>query len=268
MDDIRFLSDSRHRAIALDALAEAPQSRAGLREATGASSATIGRLLQAFDERGFVVKTGSVYSLTPLGEFIADAFARLQHDVALARKLEVLLPHVPLRDIGITVDQLTDAEVTQRTQANPFAVVSRVRELELNSADARSLTDFFPEPCIDGRYEAIVNGTQTFEAVFSPVVIESAVASDSADKFTAIVAADRTDIYVYDVDIDQPVMVHDGIGCLLVRDEDNVSIGMIETADDTVVDWVTNLFETYRGAAMPLTAEDLQSPIDDVIAEA
>jgi predicted transcriptional regulator len=265
LDDIRFLGDSTHRAVVLSRLDEGPCSRATLREATGASSATVGRILQSFEERGWLTRDGSTYRLTAVGAFVARTFARFRRELVLADELAELLPHVPLDEIGIGVDRLADAFVTRATQTNPFAVVSRVRELELDSAAALSLTDFFPEPCIDGRYEAIVHGTQTFEAVFAPVVVDAAMASDSADKFAAIVGADRTEIAVYDGPIPQPVMFHDGIACLVVRDEENISIGMIETNDPTVVEWVLDVFERFQSTATPLSPADFTEPLDGVL---
>lgn len=268
LDDIRFLADSQHRAVAMDALADGPQSRADLRAVTGASSATVGRIAQAFEDRGWLVRDGSAYALTTLGAFVAERFAALRRDMETARELDRLLPRVPLQEIGIDVDRLRDAFVTRASHENPFAVVSRVRELELTAREALSLTDFFPEPCIDGRYEAIVEGTQRFEAVFAPVVVERAMASDSAEKFEAIVASDRTHISVYDGEITYPVMCHDGEGCLIVRNDENVTIGLIETADGAVVDWVKTQFETYRSEATRLTPEALAARVDQSLTRA
>jgi predicted transcriptional regulator len=266
LDDIRFLADSTHRPVVLDALADGPRSRSDLRDVTGASSATVGRIVRAFEERGWLVRERSTYSLTRLGTFVATRFDAFHRDMETARELNELLPRVPLAEIGIDVDRLTDAFVTRATHLNPFAVVSRVRELELDAEEAFSLTDFFPEPCIDGRYEAIVNGTQVFEAVFAPVVVERAMASDSAEKFAAIVAADRTNVYVYDGTIDYPVMFQDGEGCLIVRDEENVTVGLIETGDEAVVDWARTQFECYRADATLLTPADLERSLEDVLA--
>lgn len=268
LDDIRFLADSEHRPVVMELLVDGPRSRRDLREATGASSATVGRIVGSFEERGWLVRDGSHYSLTALGGFVAESFARLQHDMEVARELNELLPFVPLPEIGIGVERLTDARVTHATQFEPFAVVSRVRELERDSLTARSLTDFFPEPCIDGRYESIVHGEQTFEAVFAPVVVELAMASESAEKFEAIVASDRTDVYVYGGEIAYPVMFHDGVGCLVVRNEVDVSIGMIETDDGAFVEWVTDTFECYRAEARPLTPDALAAPLEEFLAEA
>lgn len=268
LDDIRFLADSAHRAVVLDALADGPRSRGELRNLTGASSATVGRIVQAFEERGWLVRDGSRYELTALGAFVAESFAELYGEMELAHELEGLLRYVPLRTIGIEVDQFRDAYVTRVSQDNPFAVISRVRELEFRSRDAQSLTDFFPEPCIDGRYESVVRGSQTFEAVFAPIVFEAAMASDAAEKFEALVASDRSEIYVYDGEIEYPVMIHDGVGCLVVRNEENISVGMVETDEETFLAWVTDVFEQYRAEATPLEARDLSTPLEKVLARA
>ncbi|WP_255195050.1 helix-turn-helix transcriptional regulator [Halorarius litoreus] len=266
LDDIRFLADSEHRAVVMSALADGPRSRADLRDVTGASSATVGRMLQAFEERGWLVRNGHEYALTALGSFVARSFDGLHRDMAAARDLHELLPGVPLDDIGIGVEQLADARVTRATHENPFAVVSRVREIELTTDAGLSLTDFFPEPCIDGRYEAVVEGDQTFEAVFAPVVIEKAMASDAAEKFAAIVAADRSDVYVYEGPIEHPVMFHDGLACLIVRNDQNITEGLIETTDETVVEWVKDVFERHRATARRLAPEELATGEGEVVA--
>lgn len=267
LDDIRFLADSRHRAVAMEALASGPRTRAELREATGASSATVGRIVAAFEERGWLVRERSRYALTTLGLFVAERFATFHRDMETAHDLHELVGRVPLDEIGIGIDRLTDAHVTRRTRANPFAILSRVRELERRSTTARSLTDFFPEPCIDGRYQSIVNGDQTFEAVFAPGVIEAAMASDSAAKFEAIVAAERAAVHVYDGEVDYPVMVHDGVGCLVVRDDENISVGMIESADEAFVAWVNDVYERHLANATPLTPARLGEFQADALAE-
>lgn len=110
--------------------------------------------------------------------------------------------------------------------------------------------------------------TQTFGAVFSPGVVEAAMASDSAEKFAAIVAADRADVRVYDGDIAHPVQFHDGKACLIVRNEANVSVGLIEIDDETVIEWARTQFERHQAEATPLTPERLAAVEADAPAEA
>jgi predicted transcriptional regulator len=266
LEDIRFLSDSRHRAVAMATLAGGSRSRGELRDATGASSATVGRIAKDFEDRGWLARDGGEYALTTLGGFVARSFARLHEDMLAARDLNELLRFVPLERMGIEVERLTDARVTRESRENPFALVSRVREIELESDEAFSLTDFFPAVCIDGRHEGIVEGDQRFEAVFSPGVVEAAMESVSAGKFRELVDCDRTAIYVYDDEIAQPVMFHDGLACIIVRDEENVTVGLIETDDEAVVEWVRERFEAHRKLATPLSPADLERPLEEVLA--
>ena len=92
LEDIRFLADSENRFTALEVLAAGPRTRSELRDATGASKATISRLLGDFESRGWVSRNGSRYALTPLGEYVASAFVDLYDRMATASDLRDLLP--------------------------------------------------------------------------------------------------------------------------------------------------------------------------------
>lgn len=61
LDDIAFLARSAHRVGVLDALAEGQRERDQLRDATGASSPTLGRILADFEERHWVARDGRPY---------------------------------------------------------------------------------------------------------------------------------------------------------------------------------------------------------------
>lgn len=262
LDDIRFIADSRHRVVAMSELVDGPRSRADLRGVTGASSATVGRLLGDFERRGWLTPDGTQYALTPLGRFVAEEFADFYTKLQVARDLRELLSDLPLDVMGFGIECLADASVTRSTPDNPLAMASRIREYEHDSAESLSLTDFFPEPCIDGRHDAVVNGSQTFEAVFSPGVIEAAMASPSAEKFVELVTAEGSSVSVYDGEIEPPVLLNDGLACLVVRNDQKTSVGLIETDDERVVSWVRDRFEAHRDAATPVTVEYLSTVAD------
>lgn len=262
LDDIRFIADSDHRVVAMAELADGPCSRADLRSVTGASSATVGRLLGDFERREWLAPDGTQYVLTPLGRFVAEEFADFYTKLRVARDLRELLSDLPLDAMEFGIECLADASVTRATPDNPLAMASRIREYEHDSASSLTLTDFFPEPCIDGRHEAVVDGSQTLEAVFSPEVVEAAMASQSAEKFVELVAADRSSIYIYDDEIAPPVLLNDGLACLVVRNEENTSVGLIETSDERVVSWVRDRFEVHKQASTPVTSAYLSTVRD------
>lgn len=256
LDDIRFLADSDHRVVAIETLADGPCTRAVLRDATEASSATISRLLGSFENRGWVARNGSEYVLTRLGAFVAREFTRFHDSMRTAFDLRALLPGLPIQQMGIDVADLADASITQPTEDNPMAVVSRYRELERRSVHSKAIAYFFPEPCIDARHEAILNGTQTFEAVLTPSVVDGALSTCPA-RFEALVAADRATLFVYDGDLPHLVSINDGVACYIVMDSQNGSVGIIESDDPTFLAWVEETFEAYREASTRLTREEL-----------
>jgi len=267
LDDIRYLSDSAHRIVTIEALAEGPRSRAALREATGASSATVSRLLGSFEDRGWVSREGPEYALTRLGEFVAREFTRFHDSMRTARDLRALLPWMPIEEMGIDIADLTDASITQPTDDNPMAVVSRYRELERRSVHSKSVAYFFPEPCVDARHGAILGGTQTFEAVLTPSVVDGALSTCPA-RFEEIVAADRATLFVYDGDLPHLVSINDGVACYIVMDGQNGSVGIIESDDPNFLAWVEETFDAYREESTPLTTEELSRRRDHEVAQA
>lgn len=253
LDEIRFLADSEHRVVVLDTLADAPTSRADLRDVTGASSATIGRILGDFDDRGWVRRDGDRYELTRLGAFVAEKFERLHDSMSTARDLQPLLAWLPLDEMGVGIDNLVGARVTVRT--DPIEFTSRLRTIELDGTHVRSFSAFFPEACVDARYQAVVNGSQTYEVVFA-AGFDREISTASAEKFEALLGHDRTTMYLNE-ESEMPMLAFiddDGV-CLLVRDDEGTTVALVETDDEAVVDYVEATFEAYREQSTPLTVE-------------
>ena len=257
LDDIQFLVDSENRVRAVEALASEPRSRAELRDVTGASAATISRTLRAFESRGWVSREGNRYALTTNGAYVASAFADFHDCMTTAHDLDDLFPWLPLEEVGIDVDSLTGARITVASEENPMAITTRVREVDRWSTRSRSLAPYFPEPCIDSRHRAVLDGTQTFETVITPPVVEAAMSLDCATKFEELVSADRCSVYLYDGDIPCVGMVNDGTALLVVKDDRNATVGLVETDAQMVVERFTETFEEYRTNATLLTPEDL-----------
>lgn len=260
LEDIRFLADSENRFTALETLAADSRTRSELRSETGASKATISRLLGDFESRGWVARDGHRYGLTPLGEYVASAFVDLHDQMRTASDLRELHPWFPLRELDVEFDLevLSGARITAATPDNPMAPVARVLEIERESTRTNTLADRLPEPCIKARHEAVVGGTQTSELVTTLPVIESVIASPYADRFAEIVAAGRSTVYVHDGDV-PPGGIYDGTAYLIVADDRDVNVGLIESDDPVLVDRLTESFHGYREASIRLTTSDLEN---------
>jgi predicted transcriptional regulator len=256
LDDIQFLADSENRVTAIAELAAGSRTRAELRDATAASSATISRLLRAFENRGWVTGSRGRYHLTELGVYVADAFGEFHGRMTTANDLQSLLPALPLERLGLDIEAFTGAKVTVSTTSDPMAATVRLRELELGSLESRGLSSLFPEPCIDARHAAVVEGPQRLESVVSPTVVEAALSSKFGHKFVELVEADRCDIYVFTGTIELLGAINDGAACLaLVHGE---RLALVETSNPTVVEAVSDAFEGYKSQATPLTTDVLR----------
>jgi predicted transcriptional regulator len=256
LDDIQFLADSENRVTAMAELAAGPRTRTELRAATAASNATISRLLRAFENRGWVAASERQYHLTELGAYVADAFGEFYGRMTTASDLQSLLPALPLDRLGLDIGAFTGAKVTISTTSDPLAAMVRLRELELGSLESRGLSSLFPEPCIDARHAAVVDGPQRLETIVSPTVVESALSSEFGHKFVELVDADQCDIYVYNDTIELLGAINDGTVCLaLIHGE---RLALVETSNPAVVDAVSDTFEEYKSKATPLTIDSLQ----------
>lgn len=268
LDDIRFLADSENRFTALEALAEGPRSRSELRRRTEASSATISRLLGDFENRGWVERDGNRYALTPLGAYVARAFVDLYDHMTTANDLRELLPWFPLGelDVEFDLDVLTGARITAATPDDPLASVARVLDIERESTQSKTLADRLPEPCVNARHEAVVDGTQTSELITTVAVVESVMTSSSAEKFEEVIAADRSSVYAYDGDV-PPGGIYDGTAYLIVADDRDVNVGVIESTDAALVDRLEETFEEYREASTRLTSSTLKDDLAALLTE-
>ncbi|MFC5972085.1 helix-turn-helix transcriptional regulator [Halomarina salina] len=268
LDDIRFLADSQNRFTALEILVAGPQTRAELRSATGASKATISRLLGDFESRAWITRDGTRYALTPLGEYVASTFVNLYERMSTASELRDLLPWFPLEklDAEVDLDILTGARITAATPDNPMAPVARVLAIERESNWTNTLADRLPESCVKARHEGVVGGSQTSELVTTSDVIESVMASPYADKFEDIVVADHSTVYVYDGDV-PPGGTHDGTAYLIVADDRDVNVGVIESDHPAFVARLTEMFDEYRNASVRLTTSKFKNGRESVEAE-
>lgn len=256
LDSIRFLADSEHRPVVLDTLADGPTSRTILREVTGASSATVGRILGDFTDRGWVRREGEQYELTKLGAFVAEKFTDLHEGMTAAQDLQTLLPWIPLDEMGIDVDNLAGARVTLAD--DPIAMTSRLREIELGAGHTRSFSKLFPEACVDARHQAVVEGSQTYEVVFA-AGFDSGLGPKAVEKFAELLAHDRTTAYLYEGEMPLVAFLNRDNVCLLVQGEQQTTIGLVETDDQAVLDYAEAKFEEYRKQATPFTVEDLRA---------
>lgn len=254
--EIEFLALSPNRVTVLERLAEGHHTRSELADATGASQATLGRILTDFEERAWVERAAGGYVATATGRLVAEGFRDLLDVMATERELRDIVGYLPTEALEFDLRHLSDATVVTPTETRPNAPLQALLE-RLRSADHVTA---FSHALNDQSLSAVVDrlGDQEFEAVLSGGAVESLTADPGLrDSLQSVVGAESAAVRVYDGEIPLAVTVADDVVNILVRDDRGVVQAAVDTTNEAVREWAHRRYEHYRVNSDPLTAASL-----------
>ncbi|MFB6108377.1 MAG: helix-turn-helix transcriptional regulator [Haloplanus sp.] len=257
LEEIEFLALSANRVEVLERLAAEPRTRAELAAATGASQATLGRILRDFRERSWIEREGGAYVATATGHLVADGFGDLLDVFETEAKLRGVASYLPVEALGFDLRRLADATVTVPTGPRPNAPVQRGLDILADAGEVRVFSHAFNEGSLDAIAERTADGETTFAGVFSRTAID-ALADDAPlrRRLASLLDAEDAELRVYDDEIPLAVTVADDAVHLLVRDETGVLRASVDTDDPAVRAWARERFDAYWTAATPLDRDD------------
>lgn len=256
--EIEFLALSPNRIAVLSLLAEESRSRNDLAAATGASQATLGRILADFEERSWIERSGGTFAATPTGELIADGFDDLLAIVETEAQLRPIIEYLPAEELGFDLARLTDATVTRPTGTRPDAPVKRMVTLVQDADRLRLFSHAFNERGLTAVAGAVADGDVDFQGVFSRAAI-GALADDSElrERLRTLLAADNAAVRIVDDRVPLAVTIADDVVHLMLRDADGVLEASIDTDDAAIRDWAIEAFEAHWDGGETLTTADL-----------
>jgi predicted transcriptional regulator len=243
--EIEFLSLSPNRVAVLDRLAEGNHTRTELAEETGASQATLGRILGDFEDRHWVEREAGGYVATATGRLVAEAFGDLLGVIETERELRDIVDYLPTEAMDFDFRHLSDATITTPSQTRPNAPLQRLLAL---LRDADSVTAF-SHALNDQSLAAVADraGELEFEAVLSRDAVDSLTAdAELRARLRSVVSAEDVSIRVYEGTIPLAVTVADDVVNILVRDDRGVLQASVETANPAVREWAQRRYEHYR----------------------
>lgn len=252
--EVEFVARSTHRVATLETLAEGPRDRADLREATGASKPTIGRVISDLEERGWIAREGHRYGLTPLGEFVAGLFADLLAGMATERKLRDVWRWLPREMDGFSVDLFADAVVSYPGPGYPYQPIERVNRLLESTGTIRGVgTTIYKSGNLETFCRRVIDGMET-EYVYEPSVLRAIVAWNP-DLVAEAFACENCTVLLHDA-------LPDGNRCGLNVMDDGIGIcghdpataqleAVIDTRSPEARAWAENVYERVRDEARP-----------------
>lgn len=258
LEDIRYLSDSEHRIVALGLLLEGPKTQGDLRAGAEASSATVSRMLRSFEERDWVVRRAGSYELTSIGRFVTTEFTHLQDQMDAMEELQKIIEWIPADVVALGLECLVDAAITFPSAKSPLAPPERATELKRHSSRSRGLSYYLPTMCIAAHQAAIEEGIQTLEAVFTEEMYETIACSPSTgtQQFIDVIESDRATLYVSDEEIPYVIGINDDIVYLGINNEMGIQVALMETTNEQIFAWAEETFEEYRKRARPITSDE------------
>jgi predicted transcriptional regulator len=250
LKEIEYLSRSENRVQVLKSLMQDALTRRELQEKTGASQATLSRILQDFEERQWIRKQGAVYEATVFGSWVADCVGELQVALSASDKLEAFEPWLPTDIERFDVRWLADAEVITPTETEPNAPMDRVQSVLRAAQHIRVLSYAYNKNCLDASVTAVRERGQQYEGVYSTGAIQSLrEKSKWHDQLETMLEADTTAISVYEGEVPCSVEIADEVVHLILRDDQGVVRAVIESESIPLRNWAVSLFERYLADA-------------------
>ncbi|XVH31973.1 helix-turn-helix transcriptional regulator [Haloferacaceae archaeon DSL9] len=258
LEEIEFLALSANRVRVLEALTEESHTRRDLEELTGASQPTLARILNDFSERHWVEQTGHTYAATPLGTLVADGFTNLVEIMETEQSLRSVVQWLPAAEIDLDLRHFADATITTPSQTQPSAPIRRAVSLSRHASTHRILSYVFNRETLEATWEATVEGSQTFRAVFTPGVIETTRADPTSwERFLDLLACERASVRVSDAEVPYAMGIADETVFFILRDDGGLLRAVVETADEPVFQWATETLDRYWEAAEQVTRESV-----------
>ena len=266
IEEIEFISSSKHRVGVLEALSDNDQNRNSLKRFTGASSPTMSRVLGDFERRRWIERNAQSYRLTPLGEYVAGRFGDLREAMETERRLRDVWRWLPREMEGFSVDLFADAVIAYPGPAYPYEPVDRVIELVEASTSMCGLgTTVFKSIANEAVCRAVLDGME-FEYVYPPEVLAATVAWDPEMMSLAASKAHCT-VLVHD---DLPDRTRCGIGIfdhrvgICCHDADSRALqAWIDTDAPEARIWAMSVFDRYRQEAWPADEAAMNTPVPE-----
>jgi predicted transcriptional regulator len=258
LEEIEFLALSANRVEVLGLLAEGRHTRNELATATGASQATLGRILGDFEDRSWIRHDGSEYVATATGRLVAEGFTDLQEILETEGKLRDIVDYLPTHAMDFDLRRLSDATITVPSATRPNAPLSRLLDFIRDGDDVRTFSHTFNGQTLRVVQERVTAGDQRFSGVFGRNAIDAlADESELRNQLEALLAAEDAEIRVREEGVPIAIMIVDDVVYLLLRDENGILRASVDTEDAAVRSWAEDSLDHYWRTATPLEAETL-----------
>jgi predicted transcriptional regulator len=258
LEDAAYLTRSEHRVTTLELLAEEPRDRSALKEATGVSRVTMGRMLGELEDRGWVRRDDHEYRVTDCGRIVAEDLSRLLETTGTAQKLRDVEEFLPVEAFDFDLRRFAEATVYRPKRSDPNAPMRRMASLLSSSDRVRVAAPSVSLVPIRAHRNRLLDA-EDHEAtvVLTAEAVETARDDDDIGTWLAeMVETGRYQLYEYDGSFPADIVVADETVMITLFDEAGGAgfHSMVESDDETVRSWALSSVDSYRQEAKRLDA--------------
>lgn len=259
LDEVDYLASSDNRVEVLETLASEPLTRAALHDRTGISQPTLGRILDGFQARGWIMKRGQEYRISRLGALLAAEFRALLETVETIDRLAELGSVLPTETMEFDFRAFRDATFTLPRAPDVFAHIRRVEELVEDANDVRTLSGNIYLDAIPKQRDLVFTG-QRQEVIISGDALDIALSHpETVAVMREVLDAEGMAVYRYDGEVACSLGLIDDRAFILPYDDHRVPCALIETENETIFEWVVATLDAHREASRRVTVDDLPS---------
>jgi len=236
--------------------ADEPLRQSEILERLDVSKSTTHRQMNRLNQMDFVVKEDDGYSLTDLGGAVAERTGEYVSEVSTAHEYREFLD--TLNGADLSLSEVSDAEVTRATTDSPVAPLVRLAELTADASEVLALTNSVAPESFKVSREKMRDGEQEVDMVIDGRIMESLRSSDwFGEEVRQDLSAGTLRLWVHDEPVPYQIGVMDDRLCLGAEDENRMPVAMLETENESAVEWAQREFKRYRERAERLAASDV-----------
>lgn len=254
LNGIAFFARSENRVRVLRAISEETQTRQQLRENLSMSRSTFGRVLNEFEERDLIRRSGHGYTTTPAAEAILEKFLPLLETMEGIQNLGGAIEWLPPPVRSLDFRHLRSADVITPTEANPSRPFDFVAERFRRADEIRTLARTVPGRFRTIGHELSVEGTVNVELVIQASWFDNLPPEPDRLKPWRDRAA-RNEVWTIDEVVPLTFHVCDESAIIWLSEDyedKRVIQGVVASENPVVLSWAESLYQEYRAEAKPL----------------
>jgi len=247
LEVVEFLARSPNRVRVLDALTDGPVGRYELEEATGVARATLARILDDFEDRGWVVEDDRRYETTQVGTYVSREFGVALERFEPVPALSEVAQWFPEEGFDFDLGRLAGAEIVRSTRNDALAPTAHIARRIRSAERVRLLTYSVLPGVVEACWRGTLEGALEVESVLDGDAI-AGFGSDPrlVERAREMVETGQSEAFVCHGDVSSSVFVVDDAVLLCLSGGEGAPLAVIETDDEAIRSWAESTIDDHR----------------------